>query len=276
MKKLKLLFAAALSVLLVSCASNGFDPATLESETFQVTEIQLAWTDKDNCTKEELYKALDFEKIEAEFLTKYGYALKHDNFTEADIAGFESVNIDGTVYALFGDNTKGYLYKMAKNPSDSKQKVTLTFAVPKIDGIGLYRVDTTLPNGKSFNFQIEDNSFASKHIIADKDNAAIIKFKDGVIVHRINGENASAYCKENRVDPESKEYTFYFPAGEDVEFFYSIYQSGNAFVAGGYWPHQTENFKFEKGKKYLVSYEIDRSYFLQSDWKAALKIEEIK
>ena len=34
--------------------------------------------------------------------------------------------------------------------------------------------------------------------------------------------------------------------------------------------------QFEKGKKYLVSYEVDRGHFLQADWTAALKIEEIK
>ena len=276
MKKLKLLFAAALSVLFVSCASNSFDPASLESETFQVTEIQLMWTEKDSCTPESLYKNIEFDKIEAEFLTKYGFVLKHDNYTAEDASAFVQVDIDDMVKALYDSDTKSYLYKLVKNPSDSKQKVRITCGISKIEGIRMYGVDTFLPNGKNYNFRINDNYYTEKHIIADKDNAAIIKFKDGVDIHRVNGENAYAYCKENRVDPESKEYTFYFPAGEDIEFFYSIYEKGNAFVAGGYWPNQTEKFKFEKGKKYLVSYEVDRGHFLQADWTAALKIEEIK
>ena len=111
----------------------------------------------------------------------------------------------------------------------------------------------------------KDDSYYSEY----KDNVLILV---GVYVFRHEYENAIHWIDSLDEDRLLKE------APKDREPWLSLvnYYSLKMEICRWTDDHEQAETLLEKGKKYLVSYEVDRGHFLQADWTAALKIEEIK
>jgi len=268
-----LLLALSLSVFMISCASTKIDPSTLEGTEFQITSMSFVWTERDNVSVEDLYNTINYEELESQFSTNYGLELKHDLFTADDAKNFVTSDYSDSAKIILGDEVKASISKLAKE-TDLKQYVHLTCTLTYAEGVRLTSVLIYLPNGKNLSFDVKETKWTNNHVIVDKENAAIVELKNGVFLQRVNNENAFAYCADNCVDSSAKDKAYYFAANEDIELLYGVYEKGNAFVAGGYWSNQTEKIKLEKGKHYVIGYEIDRKHFLQADWTVSLKITE--
>jgi hypothetical protein len=266
-----ILLLAVMLVLFGSCASNKIDESILEGNVFEVTEISytpLAIYNARNLTSydiKDVYQNLPFEEIKENFYSLYGYELSFDLYDENDYENF----VDETI--KFYDTE--VQYKTNKKQSPSKQTVSLSFSIDQVYGYLHWGYNITLPNGKTLGTRADLKKWSMEEEIVDQDNAAQISYKTNanIVLERIDDVNIYAFMDDNKAEDG----VFYVPADQEVTIIYSIYDAGNAFVAGGSWEHQEQTFTFEKDKKYKFTYTIDRNHFLAADWTVSMDIVEL-
>lgn len=265
LKKFNLVVLGLASLLVISCASNKIDPSILEGDTFVVNTISYVEDNIKPYNFQQVYSNLPLDEIKKSFFTKYGYELSFELYSEDDYNNFVKKNI--TMDKLSVD------YYENNKETDSKQTVAISFSVdPFYKCLGWY-ITLTLPNGKQIGSTGNDLYWSVEKNIVDKDNAAIIvDLEKNIYIQQIEGENYNSFRKNNDAEGDG---FYYVPAGKEIEFIYTVNDPGNAFVAGGYWEYQINTFTFEKGKKYKLTYKIDRNHFLKTDWTVKLIPVEI-
>lgn len=272
-KVIKLLLSFLLSALMFSCASTKIDPSFLEGQdALQITQISFTMKKTEPYTLKEWYESIDFAKMEQAFYEKFGVNLKHDLFTEDDYKNFEPLT--NTTNDSSNLDYNNYDYYMNTKESDQKNIVQLYYNVESRYGYPIWSIYVDMPNKKTVSITGDDRYWTYKHQITDKENSAIVQIKKDLFIQRINDCNALVFFEDNVVDSEAKEKTYYFPAGEKIKIYYSVYEKGFAFVSSLNWDNQTEEITLEKGKTYVLGYKIDRSHFFNTARNVALEIKE--